>query len=129
MVLFCLTLPLLPLKQTAQRKIREIIQQVKQQEQKHQQGAAVSPQHSKWPAGRLQQAPANECSPPRTDRDLPRKRPKPGGTCRADQQHQYKPKNFILGENMWEPKAEGVLFVCTVSPVRGDRVGDAALVS
>ncbi|XP_047457580.1 insulin-like growth factor 2 mRNA-binding protein 2a isoform X4 [Mugil cephalus] len=33
--------------QTAQRKIREIIQQVKQQEQKHQQGAAVSPQHSK----------------------------------------------------------------------------------
>uniref|UniRef100_A0A668TYB1 K Homology domain-containing protein n=1 Tax=Oreochromis aureus TaxID=47969 RepID=A0A668TYB1_OREAU len=29
--------------QTAQRKIREIIQQVKQQEQKHQQGAAVSP--------------------------------------------------------------------------------------
>ncbi|XP_030614777.1 insulin-like growth factor 2 mRNA-binding protein 2a isoform X2 [Archocentrus centrarchus] len=33
--------------QTAQRKIREIIQQVKQQEQKHQQGAAVSPHHSK----------------------------------------------------------------------------------
>ncbi|XP_049451017.1 insulin-like growth factor 2 mRNA-binding protein 2a isoform X2 [Epinephelus fuscoguttatus] len=33
--------------QTAQRKIREIIQQVKQQEQKHQQGAAVSPYHSK----------------------------------------------------------------------------------
>ncbi|XP_029937353.1 insulin-like growth factor 2 mRNA-binding protein 2a isoform X4 [Myripristis murdjan] len=33
--------------QTAQRKIREIIQQVKQQEQKHQQGAAVPPQHSK----------------------------------------------------------------------------------
>nr|XP_019945297.1 PREDICTED: insulin-like growth factor 2 mRNA-binding protein 2 [Paralichthys olivaceus] len=34
-------------KTTAQRKIREIIQQVKQQEQKHQQGAAVSPHHSK----------------------------------------------------------------------------------
>ncbi|XP_029980323.1 insulin-like growth factor 2 mRNA-binding protein 2a isoform X4 [Sphaeramia orbicularis] len=33
--------------QTAQRKIREIVQQVKQQEQKHQQGAAVSPHHSK----------------------------------------------------------------------------------
>uniref|UniRef100_UPI0037E7595D insulin-like growth factor 2 mRNA-binding protein 2a isoform X2 n=1 Tax=Semicossyphus pulcher TaxID=241346 RepID=UPI0037E7595D len=33
--------------QTAQRKIREIIQQVKQQEQKHQQCAAVSPHHSK----------------------------------------------------------------------------------
>uniref|UniRef100_A0A7N6ANW9 RRM domain-containing protein n=1 Tax=Anabas testudineus TaxID=64144 RepID=A0A7N6ANW9_ANATE len=33
--------------QTAQRKIREIIQQVKQQEQKHQQGAAVVPHHSK----------------------------------------------------------------------------------
>ncbi|XP_060910280.1 insulin-like growth factor 2 mRNA-binding protein 2a isoform X1 [Labrus mixtus] len=33
--------------QTAQRKIREIIQQVKQQEQKHQQGATVSPHHSK----------------------------------------------------------------------------------
>ncbi|XP_068602232.1 insulin-like growth factor 2 mRNA-binding protein 2a isoform X1 [Brachionichthys hirsutus] len=33
--------------QTAQRRIREIIQQVKQQEQKHQQGAAVSPHHSK----------------------------------------------------------------------------------
>ncbi|KAM9343338.1 insulin-like growth factor 2 mRNA-binding protein 2a isoform 1-T1 [Pholidichthys leucotaenia] len=33
--------------QTAQRKIREIIQQVKQQEQKHQQGAAVSPHHAK----------------------------------------------------------------------------------
>uniref|UniRef100_UPI003AAE0512 insulin-like growth factor 2 mRNA-binding protein 2a isoform X6 n=1 Tax=Centroberyx gerrardi TaxID=166262 RepID=UPI003AAE0512 len=33
--------------QTAQRKIREIIQQVKQQEQKHQQGAAVPPHHSK----------------------------------------------------------------------------------
>uniref|UniRef100_A0A8P4GA96 Insulin-like growth factor 2 mRNA binding protein 2a n=1 Tax=Dicentrarchus labrax TaxID=13489 RepID=A0A8P4GA96_DICLA len=33
--------------QTAQRKIREIIQQVKQQEQKHQHGAAVSPHHSK----------------------------------------------------------------------------------
>uniref|UniRef100_A0AAQ4PPS4 Insulin-like growth factor 2 mRNA binding protein 2a n=1 Tax=Gasterosteus aculeatus aculeatus TaxID=481459 RepID=A0AAQ4PPS4_GASAC len=33
--------------QTAQRKIREIIQQVKQQEQKHQQGGAVSPHHSK----------------------------------------------------------------------------------
>ncbi|XP_059198497.1 insulin-like growth factor 2 mRNA-binding protein 2a [Centropristis striata] len=33
--------------QTAQRKIREIIQQVKQQEQKHQQGAAVSPHYSK----------------------------------------------------------------------------------
>ncbi|KAK2839703.1 hypothetical protein Q5P01_013443 [Channa striata] len=33
--------------QTAQRKIREIIQQVKQQEQKHQQGASVSPHHSK----------------------------------------------------------------------------------
>uniref|UniRef100_A0A7N9AUD0 Insulin-like growth factor 2 mRNA binding protein 2a n=1 Tax=Mastacembelus armatus TaxID=205130 RepID=A0A7N9AUD0_9TELE len=33
--------------QTAQRKIREIIQQVKQQEQKHQQGPAVSPHHSK----------------------------------------------------------------------------------
>ena len=36
------------LRQTAQRKIREIIQQVKQQEQKHQQcAAAVSPHHSK----------------------------------------------------------------------------------
>uniref|UniRef100_A0A8C5HRI5 RRM domain-containing protein n=1 Tax=Gouania willdenowi TaxID=441366 RepID=A0A8C5HRI5_GOUWI len=33
--------------QTAQRKIREIIQQVKQQEQKHQQGASASPHHSK----------------------------------------------------------------------------------
>uniref|UniRef100_A0A8C7XIT8 Insulin-like growth factor 2 mRNA binding protein 2a n=1 Tax=Oryzias sinensis TaxID=183150 RepID=A0A8C7XIT8_9TELE len=33
--------------QTAQRKIREIIQQVKQQEQKHQQGPPVSPHHSK----------------------------------------------------------------------------------
>ncbi|XP_061827498.1 insulin-like growth factor 2 mRNA-binding protein 2a isoform X3 [Nerophis lumbriciformis] len=33
--------------QTAQRKIREIIQQVKQQEQKHQRGAAGSPQQSK----------------------------------------------------------------------------------
>ncbi|KAM3608467.1 uncharacterized protein V6R79_026135 [Siganus canaliculatus] len=33
--------------QTAQRKIREIIQQVKQQEQKHQQSAALSPHHSK----------------------------------------------------------------------------------
>ncbi|KAK5890465.1 hypothetical protein CesoFtcFv8_013983 [Champsocephalus esox] len=33
--------------QTAQRKIREIIQQVKQQEQKHQQGTAVSPHHVK----------------------------------------------------------------------------------
>ncbi|XP_075964611.1 insulin-like growth factor 2 mRNA-binding protein 2a [Anarhichas minor] len=33
--------------QTAQRKIREIIQQVKLQEQKHQQGGAVSPHHSK----------------------------------------------------------------------------------
>lgn len=33
--------------QTAQRKIREIVQQVKQQEQKHQQGGAVSPQHAK----------------------------------------------------------------------------------
>nr|XP_061799215.1 insulin-like growth factor 2 mRNA-binding protein 2 isoform X6 [Nerophis lumbriciformis] len=33
--------------QTAQRKIREIIQQVKQQEHKHQRGAASSPQHSK----------------------------------------------------------------------------------
>ncbi|XP_008326986.1 insulin-like growth factor 2 mRNA-binding protein 2a isoform X1 [Cynoglossus semilaevis] len=33
--------------QTAQRRIREIIQQVKQQEQKHQQGAAVSQHHSK----------------------------------------------------------------------------------
>ncbi|XP_056145212.1 insulin-like growth factor 2 mRNA-binding protein 2a isoform X7 [Lampris incognitus] len=33
--------------QTAQRKIREIIQQVKQQEQKHQQGAPVPPHHSK----------------------------------------------------------------------------------
>ncbi|KAA8588214.1 hypothetical protein FQN60_001408, partial [Etheostoma spectabile] len=33
--------------ETAQRKIREIIQQVKQQEQKHQQGAAVSPHYSK----------------------------------------------------------------------------------
>ncbi|CAJ1079242.1 insulin-like growth factor 2 mRNA-binding protein 2a [Xyrichtys novacula] len=33
--------------QTAQRKIREIIQQVKLQEQKHQQAAAVSPHHSK----------------------------------------------------------------------------------
>ncbi|KAF3843097.1 hypothetical protein F7725_001946 [Dissostichus mawsoni] len=33
--------------QTAQRKIREIIQQVKQQEQKHQQGTAVSPHHAK----------------------------------------------------------------------------------
>lgn len=44
---FRLTLPVVLLKQTAQRKIREIIQQVKQQEQKHQQGAAVSPQHSK----------------------------------------------------------------------------------
>ncbi|KAE8299398.1 Insulin-like growth factor 2 mRNA-binding protein 2 [Larimichthys crocea] len=33
--------------QTAQRKIREIIQQVKQQEQKHQQGATVSLHHSK----------------------------------------------------------------------------------
>lgn len=35
----------LPL-QTAQRKIREIVQQVKQQEHKHAQGAAAS-QHSK----------------------------------------------------------------------------------
>uniref|UniRef100_A0A8D3BUD7 Insulin-like growth factor 2 mRNA binding protein 2a n=1 Tax=Scophthalmus maximus TaxID=52904 RepID=A0A8D3BUD7_SCOMX len=33
--------------QNAQRRIREIIQQVKQQEQKHQQGGAVSPHHSK----------------------------------------------------------------------------------
>ncbi|XP_076018024.1 insulin-like growth factor 2 mRNA-binding protein 2a isoform X2 [Genypterus blacodes] len=33
--------------QTAQRKIREIVRQVKHQEQKHQQGAAVPPQHSK----------------------------------------------------------------------------------
>ncbi|KAM8856994.1 insulin-like growth factor 2 mRNA-binding protein 2a isoform 1-T2 [Synchiropus picturatus] len=33
--------------QTAQRRIREIIQQVKHQEQKHQQGAAMSPHHSK----------------------------------------------------------------------------------
>uniref|UniRef100_H2MPN8 Insulin-like growth factor 2 mRNA binding protein 2a n=1 Tax=Oryzias latipes TaxID=8090 RepID=H2MPN8_ORYLA len=33
--------------QTAQRKIREIIQQVKQQEQKHQQGPPESPHHSK----------------------------------------------------------------------------------
>ncbi|XP_030636124.1 insulin-like growth factor 2 mRNA-binding protein 2 isoform X1 [Chanos chanos] len=33
--------------QTAQRKIREIIQQVKQQEHKHQQGAPTSSQHSK----------------------------------------------------------------------------------
>nr|XP_057937725.1 insulin-like growth factor 2 mRNA-binding protein 2a isoform X3 [Doryrhamphus excisus] len=33
--------------QTAQRKIREIIQQVKQQEQKHQRGAAGSPPQSK----------------------------------------------------------------------------------
>lgn len=33
--------------QTAQRKIREIIQQVKQQEQKHQQGAPVPPHHTK----------------------------------------------------------------------------------
>lgn len=33
--------------QTAQRKIREIIQQVKQQEQKHQQGAPVPPHHAK----------------------------------------------------------------------------------
>lgn len=33
--------------QTAQRKIREIIQQVKQQEQKHQQCASASPHHSK----------------------------------------------------------------------------------
>ncbi|XP_029314626.1 insulin-like growth factor 2 mRNA-binding protein 2a [Cottoperca gobio] len=33
--------------QTAQRKIREIIQQVKQQEQKHQQGTGMSPHHSK----------------------------------------------------------------------------------
>lgn len=32
--------------QTAQRKIREIVQQVKQQEHKHAQGAAAS-QHSK----------------------------------------------------------------------------------
>lgn len=50
--------------QTAQRKIREILQQVKQQEQKHQQGTTVSPHHSKWPAGWLQQASANECNPP-----------------------------------------------------------------
>ncbi|XP_054470796.1 insulin-like growth factor 2 mRNA-binding protein 2a isoform X1 [Anoplopoma fimbria] len=33
--------------QTAQRKIREIIQHVKQQEQKHQQGGTMSPHHSK----------------------------------------------------------------------------------
>ncbi|XP_027585158.1 insulin-like growth factor 2 mRNA-binding protein 2 isoform X1 [Pipra filicauda] len=33
--------------QTAQRKIREIVQQVKQQEHKHAQGAAASQQHSK----------------------------------------------------------------------------------
>ncbi|XP_027734074.1 insulin-like growth factor 2 mRNA-binding protein 2 isoform X2 [Empidonax traillii] len=33
--------------QTAQRKIREIVQQVKQQEHKHAQGAATSQQHSK----------------------------------------------------------------------------------
>lgn len=57
--------------QTAQRKIREIVQQVKQQEQKHQQGGAVSPQHAKWPAGRLQQAPANECSPPKQTETYP----------------------------------------------------------
>lgn len=35
-----------PLPKTAQRKIREIVQQVKQQEQKHAQGAPAS-QHSK----------------------------------------------------------------------------------
>lgn len=33
--------------QTAQRKIREIVQQVRQQEQKHQSGGTVSPHHAK----------------------------------------------------------------------------------
>lgn len=33
--------------QTAQRKIREIIHQVKQQQQKNQQGAATPSQHTK----------------------------------------------------------------------------------
>lgn len=57
--------------QTAQRRIREIIQQVKQQEQKHQQGTSASAHPSKWPAGRLQRAPANECSPPERTENYP----------------------------------------------------------
>lgn len=36
--------------QTAQRKIREIVQQVKQQERKHQQMVPTSSQPSKWSA-------------------------------------------------------------------------------
>lgn len=110
--LFRLTLPaVVLLKQTAQRKIREIIQQVKQQEQKHQQGAAVSPQHSKWPAGRRQQAPANECSPPTGTETCPGK-----GWGQGDMQGRpaapVKTKELHFGENMWEPKAEGACVHC-----------------
>lgn len=107
------------LPQTAQRKIREIIQQVKQQEQKHQQGAAVSPHHSKWPAGWLQRAPANECSPPKRTETYPDKGQGQGGQAGQTSSTNQKPKNFTRGGNKWEPKAESI--VCTASPVRADK--------
>ncbi|XDV30729.1 hypothetical protein PO909_033580, partial [Leuciscus waleckii] len=80
--------------QTAQRKIREIIQQVKQQEQKHQQGQP-------------QRAPANECSPPNWNQTRPDAGDRPGRPAAAGS----KPKNFFLGE-MKEPQAEGLSVHC-----------------
>uniref|UniRef100_A0A673NLV1 Insulin-like growth factor 2 mRNA-binding protein 2 n=1 Tax=Sinocyclocheilus rhinocerous TaxID=307959 RepID=A0A673NLV1_9TELE len=76
--------------QTAQRKIREIIQQVKQQEQKHQQGQP-------------QRAPANECSPPNWNQTRPDEGDRPGRPAAMGS----KPKNFFLGE-MKEPQTEGL---------------------
>ena len=104
------------LHQTAQRKIREIIQQVKQQEQKHQQGAPVPPHHAKWPVGAAhsRHQPMNVALPKWTETypdegqgDM-QGRPAAPGT---------KPKNFIGGN------VRGI--VCTASPagVGGERRG------
>lgn len=80
--------------QTAQRRIREIIQQVKQQEQKHQQGTSASAHPSKWPAGRLQRAPANECSPPKWTENYPDDGRGQRGDAGQTSSTNQKPKNF-----------------------------------
>lgn len=113
------------MQQTAQRRIREIIQQVKQQEQKHQQGAAVSQHHSKWPAGRPPWAPANECSPPIMDKTPPRQRPR--GTCRADQQHREQNQRTLLtGETS---ESQRLRALCALPSLWEQIVGETVLIN
>lgn len=101
--------------QTAQRKIREIIHQVKQQQQKNQQGAATPSQHTKWPAGGSQQAAtaAYECSSSERQPNWAKRRKNAGkknkreGNTREGQATRSKPKNLIRPEraSLWEQKS------------------------